>query len=86
MPLFFFHVRNGEAYMPDDLGVELKDVAMARQQALQAAKATLIQAIKDDELVDGQEFEVCDAAGELVFNCRSARRSGCRTSVSRTGP
>lgn len=67
MPLYFFHVRSAGGFIRDDEGIELPSLAQVRFEAREGAKGLLKEAIDNDEPVDGQAFEVTDAAGHLVL-------------------
>jgi hypothetical protein len=55
VPRFYFHLRN-DLDVPDELGVELPDLAAAREHAAQDARFTLAQVAMDEGKIN---FEHC---------------------------
>ena len=67
MPLYFFHLLNGEGYTADETGQELPDLEAARRQALKA-----IGELIAEELAAGAEnvritLFIDDAGGERLL-------------------
>jgi hypothetical protein len=66
MPRFFFDIHDGEAFTPDRQGVELDDLAAAKEEA----KRTLPEIAKD-EMPDGDRgdftVDVKNGAGQIVW-------------------
>jgi hypothetical protein len=50
MPRFFFHLLNGDGYVPDDEGKELADLEAARRHGLKA-----LGEVAADELAGGAD-------------------------------
>ena len=64
MPRYYFHIRDGSSFRPDEEGVELAGPEDIRREAREAARAFA----RDTEgNADGQSFEVSDASGQLVL-------------------
>jgi hypothetical protein len=68
MMRFYFHVREHGDLTCDDKGTELPGVRAALQEAQDAARKILARKVLLDEVIDGQEFEVCDELGKRLFN------------------
>jgi hypothetical protein len=68
MPRYFFHFRNRNDLKEDYEGDELADVAAAKETAMTSAREIIADGMLGDEAVlSGCSFEVCDAAGKLLF-------------------
>ena len=66
MPNFHFHTRCGGHLFDDpDGGVPL-DFEAARAEAIAAARQGIAARVRAGEVVDGQPFEIWDAAGRLL--------------------
>ena len=50
----------------DPDGEELPSVEAARQEAIKAAQDLLAEKLRAGEIVDGQEFDICDEPGNVV--------------------
>lgn len=66
MPLFYLHIRDGEALIADPDGSDLPDLDAARAEALAGAREILAGKLKLGEVLDGQRIEIADAAGEVL--------------------
>lgn len=67
MPRYFLHIRDGEQMIRDDEGVELPSVVSAKGEAEDAARELLADKVRAGEIIDGQEFEICDAWGNRML-------------------
>jgi hypothetical protein len=67
VPRFYFHIREGENLTLDTDGTELPDMAAVRHEAVNAAKEALIDAIRTDQTLDHQVFEIADERGAIVL-------------------
>jgi hypothetical protein len=66
MPLYYFHVRDGESFIPDREGVELADLDAARREVQESARELAVQRIRSRQKIDGLTIEVIDESGALV--------------------
>ena len=76
MPLYFFHVVDGE-FLVDARGTECVDMAEVRAQAIHTAGAILIE--RSDKVASGLEWQmhVTDETSKTVFKIRfSAEEPG----------
>ena len=64
---YFFHVREGENLLMDEVGVELPDDAGALDEARNAARDFLVDNIKHGDPLDSRRFEVWDENGVPHF-------------------
>jgi hypothetical protein len=65
MPRFYFHVFNDVVAM-DEEGIELPDLAAAREQAMDGARELVCEAINKGHLNLDHRIEVTDEAGETL--------------------
>ena len=65
MPNFHFHTRRGGHLFENPDGSDLPDFEAARAEALAAGKG-IAERIRAGEVVDGQPFEIWDAAGRML--------------------
>ncbi|TDR85306.1 DUF6894 family protein [Enterovirga rhinocerotis] len=65
MPRYFFHIRSPDMFMPDEVGIELRDLDAARAAAIQGARDIMAENLRAGRGVDHQRFEICDEAGNL---------------------
>ena len=66
MPLFYFHLRDGAQYVPDETGVDLDGLPEARQEAIKSARDILADQLRAGEALDGQLIEITDASGRIL--------------------
>ena len=66
MPNFYFHTRRGGHLFESPDSVDLPDFEAARAEALAAARKGVAELIGAGEVVDGQPFEIWDAAGRML--------------------
>jgi hypothetical protein len=67
MPIFYFHVQSPDGEITkDDEGIELDDVAAARDEALHAARDLLADAASRGLDVRKKSFVVTNAEGEQI--------------------
>ncbi len=66
MPRFFFHLHN-DVDAPDEEGVELPDLASARQCALRNAQFTAAESIKDmGHIVGSHRIDIEEENGAVL--------------------
>lgn len=66
MRRFHFNMRDGRSLEVDQHGVLLPSIEDARSEALLAAREMAAELILAGKLIDGQRFEICDDAGEVL--------------------
>ena len=66
VPNFYFHTRCGGHLFGDPDGGAPLDFQAARAEALAAARKGIAERIRAGEVVDGQPFEIWDAAGRML--------------------
>jgi hypothetical protein len=76
VPLYFFHLDNGDGYVADELGQDLPDLQTARLHALKAAGQMIAE-----ELAEGRErlhltIFIEDAAGDRLMSLPLALSAG----------
>ncbi|WP_428414531.1 DUF6894 family protein [Pararhizobium sp.] len=67
MAIYFFHLRDGETFEEDTVGVELEDVDSARTEAIAAAREMLAEQITLGAPIGNPIFEVCEGDHAVVF-------------------
>jgi len=73
MPLFFFHLRNSEDLITDQIGRELAGLEEARSEALVEARALIAADARTGKIDFDQRIEVEDADGSIVHVLPLAR-------------
>lgn len=68
MPLYFFHVCNGDGFTRDEEGRELADEAEARFEALAGARDIMAEEIRSGQLNPDSFIEVEDGVHRHLFN------------------
>lgn len=63
---FYFHIRQGNELIEDPDGSEFVDLAAAREDARQAARELMAEALLKGEPLDGRTFEIRDAGRSLL--------------------
>jgi len=71
MPRYFFHIRQGEDFIPDDEGAEFEDLESAKAEAAHSCRDLAIQELRDGGQVTLWEIEIRDESGKLVYTCRA---------------
>lgn len=67
MPKYYLHIRDGGQLIKDQEGVELPSVVSAKGEAEEAAREILAGKVRSGDIIDGQEFEICDAWGNKML-------------------
>jgi hypothetical protein len=67
MPLFFFHMCNGNGFIEDEEGQDLPDAAAARAAATREARSMMMDELRSGELDLSSFIEVEDAAHAHLF-------------------
>lgn len=66
MPHYFFHIRNGEYFTPDDEGGDFDDYAGARREAVMSVRDLVLEAVKFGDSVAGWKIEIADDNGKIL--------------------
>ncbi|SFB59701.1 hypothetical protein SAMN03159496_05588 [Rhizobium sp. NFR07] len=66
MSRYYFHIRDGDDLAEDREGAEFASIELARDEAFRSAREILAQRLLNDEVIDGQAFEITDEQGHLV--------------------
>ncbi|MEP7241279.1 MAG: hypothetical protein ABI697_10380 [Devosia sp.] len=80
MPRYFFHLRDGEDFVPDEEGSYFADLDGALEEARQSARDMLSEQLRAGEKLDGQSIEVSNDRGDLL------ERVTFKSVVDRLGP
>ena len=67
MPCFYFHVCDGEGFCEDPEGLELPDVAAARDSAIRSARSMMVEQLMAGKLNLASFIEVEDEERNLLF-------------------
>jgi hypothetical protein len=67
MARFFFNLASERGLIGDDEGLDLPDIAAARQAALEAARDLAAQAVRHGNDGPWKAIVVCDETGKLVL-------------------
>lgn len=63
---FFFNVRSDFQNDVDKEGIELPDLAAAREEATRSAREMVAEIVRNDERIDGMRYEIADAEGQIL--------------------
>ncbi|MDR6667816.1 DUF6894 family protein [Rhizobium sp. 1399] len=66
MPVFYFHVRNGENFEEDPEGIDLPTIEKAEEEAILGAREILAERLRSGEVVDGQSFVITSEDGRVL--------------------
>lgn len=66
MAMYYFHLRDGPYFVPDETGMDLAGLAEARLEACQSARDILAEQLRHGEPLDGQRIEIADDRGQIV--------------------
>ena len=77
MVQFFFNLRDGEYIEKDTVGIDLPDVATARQQGKSAVHDLMLEQVASGSPIGDQTFEVCDKDGNMLFSLRFKEPANC---------
>ena len=67
MPHFYFHIRNGNGFTPDEEGRELEDEGTARFEAERGIRSVIAEEAREGRIDLRGSIEVTDAAGTSLF-------------------
>ncbi len=66
MPIFYFHVRDGDRMVEDPDGAELPDLAAARAKAATAIREAVARPASGGRDLGRRRFEITDERGRLL--------------------
>jgi hypothetical protein len=66
MPIYFFHIRGGEAQLDDKEGTDLPDLEVAMREARESAREIAADNLRAKEDVDSRRIEVADSDGRVL--------------------
>jgi hypothetical protein len=66
VPLYYFHIRDGNELIRDEEGTELPDPAAAKAEALASARDLAMDEIRSECRVDGRLIEVVSEFGNTI--------------------
>lgn len=78
MARYFFHYWDGEAYLTDTEGSELRDANAAYLEAFESAQQLAIELIRDHRGVNGARLDVIDEHGSRLFDLPISEAIGGR--------
>jgi hypothetical protein len=67
MPRFYFHIKHGDRLVEDKEGDDFPDLALARAQALEAAREMWSEAIKTGRELIADAFVITDEQGHRLL-------------------
>jgi hypothetical protein len=67
MARFYFHLRSADELAQDDEGLELPDLAAAREQAIASAREIVADAIKAGKTKTLRHFVIADENGREIL-------------------
>lgn len=66
MPIYFFHVRDGDALLEDKDGSELANLDAALIEARESAREIAADSLRSKERIDGRKIEIADTLGQIL--------------------
>lgn len=66
MPHFYFHIREQGHLIPDEEGMNLRDLKEAKREALESCLDLVRNRVHGHHRVDGLRIEIVDAGGTIV--------------------
>ena len=67
MAKYFFHIRSGDTYSPDDQGVDFSNIEAAKREAITEAREMNADMVIEGDPLDGMRFEVTDESGNIAL-------------------
>jgi hypothetical protein len=64
----YFHLVSSHASIPDDIGIEVSDLAMAEEMALQAIEDIREEAIQQGASWQGWRLDIVDRSGRVLLS------------------
>lgn len=73
MPIYYFHITEGDEFIPDPEGIEKADLVAVQKAAVEGARGLIAEAVKKGIRDYQGRFDVKDEHGEqvltLTFSC-----------------
>ena len=66
MPLYFFHIRNGDMSARDGEGGQFDNFASAEREAVLSVRDLVIESVKWGDPVTGWKIEIADEQGKVL--------------------
>ena len=66
MPVYYFHVRDGELLLEDKDGTNLPNMDAALAEARASAREIAADSLKANEAIDSRKIEIVDGEGKVV--------------------
>lgn len=66
MTMYYFHLRDGREFVPDETGIDLATIDDARREAVQSARDILADQLREGKALDGQLIEISDEHGAVL--------------------
>ncbi|TCR96309.1 hypothetical protein [Rhizobium sp. BK418] len=63
---YFFHMRSHDGDEPDNDGLELASLEIARREAEKSAREMVAELVTRQERIDGTRFEIADDQGRVL--------------------
>jgi hypothetical protein len=64
----YFHLVSSHESIPDDIGIEVSDLAMAEEMALQAIEGIREEAIQQGASWQGWRLDIVDRSGRVLLS------------------
>jgi hypothetical protein len=68
MAMFYFHIQTGDLLVEDLEGIDLADLAEAREEAFEAARNILAEAIRSGDDWADKAFVIADEQGRRLIS------------------
>jgi hypothetical protein len=68
MAMFYFHIQTGDLLVEDLEGIDLADLAEAREEAFEAARNILAEAIRSGDDWADKAFVIADEQGRRLMS------------------
>jgi hypothetical protein len=66
MPRYFFNLRDGDEFVPDEEGRHFPDLQHALEEARQSARDILAEQLRLGQKLDGQFIEIANETGAVL--------------------
>jgi hypothetical protein len=66
MPQFYFHIREQGRLIPDEEGMNLRNLKEAKQEALESCLDLVRNRVHGHHRVDGLRIEIANASGTII--------------------
>jgi hypothetical protein len=66
MPRYFFHIRESDNFVQDEVGMVFEDLESAKHEARESCRELVIERLKDREKFSGLKVVIADANGNTL--------------------